>query len=213
MAIDLNSRLTFKSAFKFPLQNKLAREEVLWGGVLLLIPVIGWILNMGHRIQFVHHMQNGRPPWPAWGDYRQLFFNGFIAFLGMVYYYLPGIAVSLAGWYADHRIVLGIGIFLMILATVAIPGYMTHYCLNFDAREIFNPLRSLRRIVQGGGLYWKAWGIALTALVLSFSGLLVFGVGFLLTSVWFWQVAGYSFANVFTRRYALGHPDGENPGA
>ena len=50
---------------------------------------------------------------------------------------------------------------------------------------------------------WLAWSIALTALILSFGGLLLLGVGFLVTSVWFWQVAGFSFASVFTRAFAL----------
>ena len=57
--------------------------------------------------------------------------------------------------------------------------------------------------MQGGAAYWRAWSIALTALVLSLSGLLVLGVGFLVTSVWFWQVAGFSFASVFTQRFGL----------
>ena len=33
--------------------------------------------------------------------------------------------------------------------------------------------------------------------------LLVFGVGFLWTSVWFWQVAAFCFATVFTQRFEL----------
>jgi hypothetical protein len=37
----------------------------------------------------------------------------------------------------------------------------------------------------------------------SFVGLLAFGVGFFVTSVWFWQVAGFSFATVFSQRFAL----------
>ncbi len=83
---------------------------------------------------------------------------------------------------------------------------MSHYCYTLDAREIFNPLIALRRVFQGGLLYWRAWAIALTALCLSFTGLLVFGLGFLLTSVWFWQVAGFAFASVFTQRFRL-HKD------
>jgi hypothetical protein len=37
----------------------------------------------------------------------------------------------------------------------------------------------------------------------SFLGLLVFGVGFLFTSVWLWQVAAFCFATVFTQRFQL----------
>lgn len=203
MPIDLNSSLTFKNAFSFPLQNKVARHEILWGAVLLLIPGIGWILNMGHRIQFVHNMQNDLPPWPSWSNYRRLFYHGFITFLGMVFYYFPGLTLIGMGWEERHRVLLGAGILLSVLATLAIPGYMTHYSKSFDKSEIFNPFKSLRRVFQGGWPYWKAWSIALSALTLSFLGLAVFGLGFLVSSVWFWQVAGYSFANVFTRQFQL----------
>lgn len=93
---------------------------------------------------------------------------------------------------------------LLLFAAVAIPGYMTHYCRSYDAREIFDPFRAFNRILQGGRLYWKAWAIALCALAISFLGLLALGIGFLVTSVWFWQVAGFSFASVFTQYFALG---------
>src|SRR3989442_1633130 len=74
---------------------------------------------------------------------------------------------------------------------------------EIDPAEIYDPLRALRRCIQGGRAYWHAWLIALCALVVSFSGLLALGAGFLFTSVWFWQVAGFSFARVFTRRFGL----------
>jgi hypothetical protein len=32
---------------------------------------------------------------------------------------------------------------------------------------------------------------------------MVFGVGFLVTSVWFWQVAGFAFATVFSDTFKL----------
>jgi hypothetical protein len=51
-------------------------------------------------------------------------------------------------------------------------------------------------------------------LLCSFLGLLAFGIGFLLTSVWFWQVAGFSFATVFTETFRLRaaqHPQGHPP--
>ena len=47
------------------------------------------------------------------------------------------------------------------------------------------------------------WAIALAALALSFTGILFLGVGFLFTSVWFWQVAGFSFATAMAQRHEL----------
>lgn len=201
--IDLSCPLSFRTALRFPLQSEISRKEVLKGALWLLVPIVGWIMNMGHRIVMTHRMQYGLPAWPAWGDYRALFRHGGITFLGMVEYHAPAVVCDLLAWHYSSlwlHIVAGV---LWILATIAVPGYMSHYCYTLDAREVFHPMRALRRVFQGGKAYWHAWGIVLVTLMLSFLGLLALGVGFLVTSVWFWQVAGFSFATVFTQKFRL----------
>jgi hypothetical protein len=201
-AIDLSGPLTLSRAFRFPLQHARARQEVLTGGWLLLLPFVGWLLNMGHRIAMVHAMHEGRSPWPAWRGWRTLLRHGLITWLGMVMYYAPSLGLAALAWGTGSVVAAVAAAVLFVLATLAIPGYMTHYCRRFDPREIFDPFRALRRCIQGGRAYWHAWAIAFFALGLSLLGLLALGVGFLWTSVWFWQVAGYSFAHVFTRQWA-----------
>jgi hypothetical protein len=204
--IDLRTPLSLRTSFAFPLQTALSRREVVWGGVLLLVPGVGWILNMGHRIMIVHNMLHGREPWPAWRGYGQLFRHGLITFGGMVYYHVPAGIVAWYAWRTGSLALSVVAALLGMVATVAIPGYMTHYCHALDAREIYNPARALSRVAQGGRAYWHAWGIALAALAASFAGLLAFGVGFLVTSVWFWQVAGFSFARVFSQKFLAMQP-------
>ena len=121
----------------------------------------------------------------------------------MVQYHAPAV---IFGYFASKwdsiplYIITGL---LWAIATVAVPGYMSHYCKNLDPREIFDPMRAMRRVLEGGAAYWKAWGIALCALSMSFLGLLGLGIGFYFTSVWFWQVAGFSFASVFSQKFEL----------
>jgi hypothetical protein len=201
--IDLTTPLSIRTAFLFPLQSRLARKEIVWGALLLCIPVVGWLLNMGHRIAMTRRMQQGLPAWPAWGDYRQLLYHGTVTFLGMVEYHAPAVACGLTAWWFEWSDLWPVAAALWLLATVAVPGYMTHYCYSLDPREVFNPFRALRRVVEGGMSYWHAWLIALLALGCSFIGVLAFGVGFLFSSVWFWQVAGFSFATAFTRKFGL----------
>src|SRR5436190_1184935 len=57
--VQLSTPLSLNSAFRFPLQSSLARREVIIGGLWLLVPVVGWLLNMGHRIAMTHRMQHG----------------------------------------------------------------------------------------------------------------------------------------------------------
>ncbi|MFN8395679.1 MAG: hypothetical protein U0176_13655 [Bacteroidia bacterium] len=205
--VNLQSPRSFASSFRFPVQSQESRREVLIGALwLLFLPPVGWILNMGHRIMMVHNMQNGRPAWPAWTDYGALFKHGFLTFLGMVEYHAPSVVCGYFAWKHDIFALRILSIVLWIIATVAVPGYMSHYCKKLDPREIFDPMRAMRRVVEGGAAYWKAWGIVLCGMVLSFSGLLLLGIGFFYTSVWFWQSAGFSFACVFTQKFQL---DGE----
>lgn len=202
--IDLATPLSLASSFRFPLQSPIARREVLTGALWLLIPGVGWVLNMGHRVIMVHQMMRGQPAWPAWQNVGDLFRHGIITLAGMMCYYAPALALALLALASNSKPTGGLALAAFLLATLAIPGFMSHYCQHLDPREIFNPIRATKRCLEGGSAYWHAWGIAVSALALSFLGLLAFGIGFLVTSVWFWQVAGFSFARVFARRFALG---------
>jgi hypothetical protein len=204
--IDLRSPLSLARAWRFPLQSRASRRDLWIGALWLLVPVVGWLMNMGHRIRVVHRLHRGEAPWPAWDAPRELLRHGLITFLGMVYFGAPGVLLVAASRVAPEALAwplaaLGLGLFL--LAVIAIPGYMSHDCRALDPREIFDPSRALRRVVQGGRAYLHAWAIVVPTMLASFLGLLVFGGGFLWASVRFWQAAAYCFASVFTQRFDL----------
>lgn len=206
--VGLRSELSLRNSFRFPVQTAQARREVLIGALWLLVPVVGWLMNMGHRIRMVHAMHHGRSPWGAWNDPMDLLRHGAVTFAGMVWYGWPGVGLMVLGGFLASWPLGLLGLLLWVAAVIAIPGYMSHYCRELDRREIFDPVRALGRVREGGHLYWRAWGIALSAMILSFLGLLGLGIGFLWTSVWFWQVAGFSFASCFTQTFDL---DAEGP--
>lgn len=158
---------------------------------------------MGHRIEMTHRMQHGMPAWPAWKNYSRLFRDGTITLLGMIEYHTPAAVVEFLAWHFEIPLLHILSGFLWIIATIAVPGYMSHYCYARDPSEVFNPFKALRRVFQVGAGYWHAWLIALVAMLISFLGLLAFGIGFLITSVWFWQVAGFAFATQFTNAFSL----------
>lgn len=205
--VDVRRPLSLRGAFRFPLQSAESRRDVLLGGLWLFVPVIGWLMNMGHRVRVVHRMHHHQEPWPAWERPGELLRHGALTFAGMVWYGWPGVTLAALGLYFDVPALTVLGGVLWLLAVVAIPGFMSHYCRAYDPREIFDPFRALRRVGQGGAAYWKAWSIVLVAMATSFVGLLAGGVGFAFTSVWFWQVAAFCFASVFTQRFGLD----ENP--
>jgi hypothetical protein len=74
--IDLHSDLTLVNAFRFPVQSPAACRDLALGGLLLWIPVVGFVLNMGYRLQLVHRLQKGESPWPNWKHFSVLLRRG-----------------------------------------------------------------------------------------------------------------------------------------
>ncbi|WP_406277605.1 hypothetical protein [Embleya sp. NBC_00896] len=209
--VRLNAPLRLRTSFRFPIADRAARTDVLIGAAWLLVPVVGWLLNLGHRVEVVHRLQHGRPGFPAWRHPGRLLWHGLVTAAAMVGYTAPGGLLTAAGLCWGSVPVAVVGGVLFVAAIAAIPGFMTHYCVAFHATELFDPVRALRRVAACGAAYWRAWGIALAGLAVSVLGLLAAGVGFLVTSVWFWQVAGFSFATVFTDTHQLAPAGAEPP--
>ena len=201
--IDLHTPLSIQSSFAFPLQSSVNRRDVMIGGLWLLVPVVVWLLNMGHRISFVHNMMHGRDPMPAWNSFRSLLRHGSVTFLAIVYYYLPFMLLATCYVAVPNPLIAIMAAAFFLTATILIPGYMSHYCVDFNIAKMFNVHTSFAHVRASGRAYWHAWAIALAALALSFTGILFLGIGFLFTSVWFWQVAGFSFATVMAQRHEL----------
>lgn len=102
--VDLSTPLSIGAAFRFPLQSAIARRELLRGSLWLLVPIYGWLLNMGHRIVMTHRMQHGQAAWPAWTNRRQLLRHGTLTFLGMAEYHAPAIVVEIMARYAAYPV-------------------------------------------------------------------------------------------------------------
>lgn len=179
---------------------------MLVGGAVLCLPVVGFMLNMGCRLQMVHRMQRGLSPWPCWQNWSTLLTQGALATAAIVLYHIPAlIALAVAllggGWsWVWRAFLLGAG------GTFLLPGLMTFYAHDRKVAHLLRPDRALKRVILGGPLYLKAWAIGIAACLLSFTGLLFFGIGFAWTSVWFWQVAAFCFSRVFSHQYQLLEP-------
>lgn len=201
--MDLRSPLTLSNAFRFPLQSAASRRDVLQGGLVLFIPVLGFVLNMGYRLQMVHRMQHGQNPWPGWQNYADLLKHGGVASAAILGYHLPALLCLGLACREESVVLALLGLALGGAATFFLPGFMTFYAYDGDARHVLRAGAAARRVLRGGRAYLKAWAIGICACLLSFLGLLGLGIGFAWTSVWFWQVAAFCFSRVFSEQYGL----------
>src|SRR3954471_366132 len=103
-AAHLPARLTLADAFRFPLASKEARTDLLIGGSLLIcLFVIGWILNLGNRLNVVSRLSAGeRPYFRGFKPWGYTFVRGCISFATISSYLAPSAACALVAWWF-HR--------------------------------------------------------------------------------------------------------------
>jgi hypothetical protein len=80
-ATHLPERLTVRDAFLFPVATKEGRRDVLIGGLLLGLLLIGWILNLGNRLNVVSRLSaDDRPYVRGFRPFGYTFRRGCISF-------------------------------------------------------------------------------------------------------------------------------------
>jgi uncharacterized membrane protein len=194
----MKNDLSFRDCFTFPIATPAGRRDIFVGGLLLLTLLFGWILNLGHRLEVVHRLANQDAPYfRGFAPWQLTFRLGLRAFTAITLYLMPSILFALLAMAAHDILQTILFIFALIfflLAIFVLPGGMTHNAATRDMTLLYRPDKAWAIAKSGGRRYLKAWLIALTAVTLSLAGLLVFGIGFLFSSVWAWSVVGYAFS-------------------
>lgn len=201
-ANQLPAALDWRDAFEFPLSTEQGRRDVLVGGLLVAcLPVVGWVLNLGYRLNVVARVfHDDRPYFRGFSPWMYTFQRGLVSFCAISAYLAPS---ATAGWVAValkhqdqaalHWVFASLSAALFALGVFTLPGCMTVYACERDPKVLWFPVRAFRRAWARRRTYTKAWAISASSVVLSFLGLALCGVGFFFTSVWAWEVTGYAF--------------------
>ena len=200
-AHHLPAALTVWDAFRFPIATREARKDLVIGGCLLFLLIVGWILNLGNRLNVVSRLSaDDRPYFRGFRPWGYTFRRGCISFATISCYLAPAAVLGAAAfWCRQHELVTGHYLFAglsalaFFLGVFTLPGCMTVYAVEGDPSVLRRPVAAFQRAWSRRGVYLFAWWIALLSILLSFVGLLAAGVGFLFTSVWAWDVVGYAF--------------------
>src|SRR5581483_6768087 len=96
-ATHLPERLTVRDAFLFPVATKEARRDLLIGGLLLATLPIGWILNLGNRLNVVSRLSAGdRPFFRGFRPWGNTFRRGCVSFATIASYLAPAVVLAIA---------------------------------------------------------------------------------------------------------------------
>lgn len=198
----LPKQLTLREAFLFPVSTAQARLDVLTGGVLFLFLLpLGWVLNLGNRLNVVARLYVGEQPvFRGFSPWTYTLRRGCISFATICCYLSPAaatgalaVAMKLHGYEKSHLLPAALSAALFVLGVFTLPGCMTVFACERDATVLRSPVRAFQRAWRQRGPYLKAWAIALAAVSLSTLGIFALGFGFAFTSVWAWEVVGYAF--------------------
>lgn len=194
--------LSWRKSFLFPLETKEARRDLVVGGLAVLLTLIfGWILNLGYRLVVINRVyRDEKPYFRGFAPWKETFWRGFVAFLAISLYLSPaavsGLTAILIRNYQPSSmqwIFVGTSIVLLLFAVFTLPSGMTVYAAEGTTMLLRSPKQAFLRAWKKRNIYTKAWIISFAAILLSFVGLLFVGVGFFFTSVWAWEVVGYTF--------------------
>jgi len=196
-------RLHWKDAFLFPIETPEARRDVLIGGTLILFLLpIGWVLNLGNRLNVVARLHAGQSPYfTGFRPWNSTLTRGCVSAAAIATYLSPAAAFGAVACYGYSKRVAPLltaslgaasaGAF--VLAVFTLPGCMTVYAVEGNSAVLRHPVGAFQRAWSRRRVYLRAWAIALASVSLSFVGALGALVGFLYASVWSWDVVGYAF--------------------
>ncbi len=86
-------------SFSFVFQDPNWVGKIIIGGLISLIPVVGWLLVIGYMIAIARNVINGDPqPLPEWSDFGQILVDGIYGFVIAFVYSLPIIVVACFFW-------------------------------------------------------------------------------------------------------------------
>jgi hypothetical protein len=159
--------LTLRDAFAFPISTKEARKDLLIGGCLLMLLLVGWILNLGNRLNVVSRLGAGdRPYFRAFKPWGYTFKRGCISFATISAYLTPAALFGVpAFWFRQQQIDAGhysmavLSALAFGLGVFTLPGCMTVYAVEGDPRVLRRPLAAFERAWTHRSLYLHAHAI------------------------------------------------------
>jgi len=145
---------TLRESFLFPLATPEARRDLVTGGLTLLLPPRGWVLNMGHRLDVVHRIYHDAPSYyrgfRPWG---RTALRGLKALTAILVYLSLGACCAALGYLQRSALLGGAGALLLLLAVYVLPGGMTLNAAHDDISYLYRPDRAARRALEGGRAY------------------------------------------------------------
>ena len=212
--------MDFAKAFSFVFEDQNWVQKIVIGGLVGLIPFVGWLLVMGYMISVGRNVIRGNPqPLPDWSDFGQMLVDGLYAFVISLVYLLPIFivlcvvllpALALGGAFGDNGEpgvigILGICCFTgfaviygIAVAWFFMPAALARYA---DTGDVMSALRlnEVLAITRANPIVFLM-ALLIAWIVSNFIaplGLIACGVGVLFTSFYAQCVTGHAYGQAY----------------
>lgn len=199
-------------------------KKVLIGGIMVLIPIIGWFIVFGYAVRIVRNVINGvADPLPEWDDFGGDLVRGFMAFIGALVWSIPVIIVSACGSIlqssSDSAQVLGflvsfcLGLPLNIIWGVFVtPTIIGRFAVSENLGDMFQVSEVIAQIQRAGiGAYLLYFVLYIIAGFISVLGLIACFIGVIFTIAYGYYAMSHGMGQLYRRGVGAVTAPAEHP--
>lgn len=183
--------MNFGRSFTYMFRQRDWIGKVLVGGLLLLVPILGWLLVSGYIVRVVRNAAHLSEQLPEWNDWGELLRDGLILFVGGLIYGVPGALLSRMGDFG--------GFFSSIwgiVVAVVLPAAIIRYSLKKDLGAFFDFKEIFAFIRENLSDYIVVILASLLAYVLASFGVILLVIGVVFTIFWATLVSGHLYGSL-----------------
>ena len=202
-------------AFTYVFEDEDWVKKVLIGGVINLIPIVGFFFTAGYMLETIKNVMEGRPlPLPEWDDWGGKFMKGLMAAIIGLVYSLPVIVLTLC--FTGVIVVTGqnedtanavvsiamsciqcVNLLYVLAVMVVSPAILSKYAEAWELGAAFRFGEIFSLIKDNIGTYLLVLVITLLAGIIGNLGGIACGVGALFTMFYAMLVNGYAYGEAY----------------
>jgi len=180
------------TSFTYMLKQDGSITKLLIGGVLMLIPILGWACVGGYALRTMRAIADGERTLPEWTDWGDLFVKGLLAWVVSIAFDVPGLILSRLG--SAGSLLAGLwGIIVLIVLPAALLRFATRD--NFAAAFEFSAIIDF--IKANSSNYILAVILGLVASFIAGFGVILLVIGLAFTMFWAVLVWSHLLGSVY----------------
>ncbi len=179
-------------SFTYMLKQPGGIGKLILGGILMLIPIVGWALVGGYALRTLRSVADGNDTLPEWTDWGDLFVKGLLAWVVSFVFDIPGLVLSRLGTP---------GSFLSTLWSIVVLIVLPAALIRFATRDNFGAAFEFGAIIDfikaNSSNYILAVILGVVASIIAGFGVILLVIGVIFTIFWSAMVWSHLMGSVY----------------